>query len=110
MTNKFLPLALLVLCGCNLLTLPTGDRQADDSKDKEVPPVTYKEQDYYNEIATHVEMGIMDNSDVVVLTVERLKQRGLIQDVSRIQPIRAKRIDPIRDADKAAIVSALKGQ
>ena len=110
MTNKLLPLALLALCGCNLFALPTGERQDDDSKGKDAPPVSYKEQDYYDYIADCVQADVYSDSDAVVKAVEILAKTGQVKDTARIQPIRANLIEPIRDADKAAIISALKGK
>jgi len=97
--------------GCNLLaSLPDGKKDPSvpvapvDPVDKE-----YSEQEYWNQLAKSVKADVFTNSDDICSTVDRLAKTGELKDLSRIDDLRKTRIDPIREEDRAAIISALTG-
>ena len=100
-------LCLLMLSGCNLLTIPKPS--PDQPNVKPEPAQQYTDNDYYAFMAKMVEADQFNSSDQIVSAAEKLKATGTIKDVGRLSEVRKKRIDPIRAEDKPAILSALKG-
>jgi hypothetical protein len=106
--NKTLSgLCFLMLCGCNLLTMPKPSPDQPDNKPE--PEKKYVDDDYFAFMAKMVEADQFNSSDQIISASERLKATGTIKDVSRLSEIRKKRIDPIRAEDKPAIMQALRG-
>ena len=97
-----------LLTGCNLLTMPKPAPDETDTK-PDAPEVQYTDDDYFAFMAKMLEADQFASSDQIVLTADRLKATGTIKDVSRLSEVRRKRIDPIRDADKPALLQALQG-
>lgn len=99
---------LFFASGCNLIgSLPSKPDAKPD--DKPQPAEQWSEQDYWNEIAVNVEMRLINNTDELILLVDRLQKRGVLKDVSRVASLREKRVD-IADANKATIASTVRGQ
>ena len=101
---------IISVSGCNMLgSLPGPGGGGDKPVVPDDPISVYAEQDYWDQLAKSVNSDVFNNSDELCATVDKLKMTGELKDVSRIDEVRKTRIDPIRDSDKSAIVSALKG-
>lgn len=102
-------LCFCLLAGCNLLNKP--DAPKPDDKAPDAPVVEkYTDQDHYNYIAECVEADVYLNSDAIVSAVDILKRTGKMQDATRIDELRKKRIDPIKAEDKSRIAVILRGK
>jgi len=108
--KRFFPVLLLLLTGCNLLnSLP-------DPGKPDIPPapapdvVEYTEQDYWNQLAKAVDAGVFLNSDDICSACDKLKKTGELKDLSRLDGLRSKRIEPLTSDDKSRISAVLKGK
>jgi hypothetical protein len=101
-------LCFLALAGCNLLT--SGPSTPDVKPEPDKAEEQYVDADYYAFMAKMLEADQYNTSDQIVAAAEKLKATGTIKDLSRLDSLRKKRIDPIRAADKPAILKALKGE
>lgn len=74
---------LLALCGCNLVSGPSVNPDAPQPDVKpDVQPVS--QQEYWEELAKHIEAGNIADTDVLILTLNRLDKRGIQLDRGRV--------------------------
>lgn len=111
---KRIVLMLLLLCsvtGCNLLSaIPAPKPDNNDNPPSPTPDVIeYAEQEYWNQIAKAVDAGVFLNSDDICSACDKLKLTGELNDLSRLDEVRKKRIEPITGDAKSRIIAALKG-
>lgn len=64
--------------------------------------------EYWNELAAIVEAGVVTDTDTLLKMVDMLAASGDIDDVSRVDVYRPRRVN-ITDANRAAVVSQLRG-
>lgn len=111
--RRILPLFLLCsVTGCNLLnSLPAPGPHTPDNPPSPTPDVIeYAEQEYWNQLAKAVDAGVFLNSDDLCSACDKLKLTGELKDLSRLDDVRKKRIEPISGDAKAKIIVALKGK
>lgn len=109
---KRIVLMLLLLCsvtGCNLLNSLPDPAKPDNPPAPTPDVVEYAEQEYWNQLAKAVESGVFLNSDDICSACDKLKATGELKDLSRLDDVRKKRIEPITGDAKSRIIAALKG-
>lgn len=102
-------LCLCLLAGCNLVNKPADPKPDDKAPDAPIVE-KYTDQDHYSYLAECVQADVFMDSDSIVSAVDILKRTGKVSDVSRVDELRKKRIEPIKADDKVRIISILKGK
>ena len=93
--------------------VPVPPNPDDQHETDPQPAVSPAESEYWSALATCVERNsfgvLQQHTDHLLQIVDLLKQSGAIKDDARVTAWRAKRVE-ITDANRAAIVSTLRGK